>query len=128
MSSTKASETLQRSKKSAVSVTPAVSIDEATAAAAMANENRDIIAVLRALGDDVRLGIVRKLAREKHKLRSEEIVACSSVAIHSQPCMSYHFAKLVGAGVVLEEKQGTEKVYTLHTTYLRDLGIDVSKL
>lgn len=105
-----------------------MSINEVTAMAAMERENRQVIAVLRALGDDVRLGIVRKLVREKHKLRSEDIVSCSSVAPHSQPCMSYHFAKLVGAGVVLEEKRGTEKVYTLNVTYLRTLGIDVRKL
>lgn len=107
---------------------PNMSVDEATAMAAMTPEDRQIIAVFRALGDDVRLGIVRKLVREDHKLRSEEIVACSSVAAHSQPCMSYHFGKLVKAGVVLEEKHGTEKVYTLNMTYLRGLGIDVKKL
>lgn len=105
-----------------------MSVDEVTAMAAMMPEDRRIIAVLRALGDEVRLGIVRKLVREKHKLRSEDIVSCSSVAPHSQPCMSYHFAKLVKAGVVLEEKRGTEKVYTLNMTYLRALGIDVKKL
>lgn len=105
-----------------------VSVDEATAMAAMSGKNQEIVLILRALGDDVRLGIVRKLARENHKLRSEEIIGCSSVAPHSQPCMSYHFAKLVKAGVVLEEKRGTEKVYTLNATHLRSLGIDVKKL
>lgn len=104
------------------------SIDEVTALAAMSDQDRRVISVLRALSNEVRLGIIRKLVREKRKLRSEEILACPSVAPHSQPCMSYHFAKLVKAGVILEEKQGTEKVYTLDVTYLRDLGITVAKL
>jgi len=104
------------------------SIDEITAKVAISDEDRQAITVFRALGDDVRLGIVRKLAREKRKLRSEEIVECASVAAHSQPCMSYHFAKLVSAGIVLEQKQGVEKVYTLNTSYLRTLGIDITKI
>lgn len=116
MSSTNRSETVE------------VSVDEATALAAISEQNQEIIAVLRALGDEVRLGIVRKLVKENHKLRSEDIIACSSVAPHSQPCMSYHFAKLVKAGVVLEEKQGTEKVYTLNAAHLQGLGIDVKKI
>ncbi len=105
-----------------------MSVDEATALAAISDQDRQIISVMRALGDEARLSIVRKLARENRKLRSEEILDCSSVTAHSQPCMSYHFAKLVKAGVVLEEKQGTEKVYTLNVSHLTDLGIDVNKL
>lgn len=105
-----------------------VSIDEVVALSDSSYESREILAVLRALGDDVRLGIVRKLVRENRKLRGEEIISCASVAAHSQPCMSYHFAKLVKAGVVLEEKQGTEKVYTLNVSHLRSLGIDVKKI
>lgn len=123
-----APKSLKMSGLSKVPVRAELSVDEATALSAISEENRQIIAILRALGDNVRLGIVRKLMREKRKLRSEEIVACSSVAVHSQPCMSYHFAKLVKAGVVLEEKRGTEKVYTLNVSHLRKLGIDVNKL
>ena len=113
-------------KKTAIELE--MSIDEVTALSAITPENRRIIAVFRALGDEVQLGIVRKLARENHKLRSEDIVSCSSVTPHSQPCMSYHFAKLVKAGVVLEEKRGIEKVYTLNKSYLRAQGIDVKKI
>ena len=46
----------------------------------------------------------------------------------SQPTMSHHFNKLVEAGVVVEEKRGTQKFYALNTDLLRSVGIDIRKL
>jgi DNA-binding transcriptional ArsR family regulator len=46
----------------------------------------------------------------------------------SQPAMSHHFNKLVDAGVVSEEKRGTQKLYELNTALLKSIGIDVTKL
>lgn len=86
--------------------------------------------VLRALADDIRLGMVRKLAAcPDDTLPGCELVAsCPSFEQLSQPTMSHHLAKLVDAGVVSEQKQGVSKNYLLDRSYLLSLGIDVNKL
>ena len=85
--------------------------------------------ILKALADDVRLGLVRKLAHSPHAVPSCDLVqSCSSFLRLSQPAISHHFKKLVDAGVVLEEKQGTQKLYAVNTELLMSVGIDVTKL
>lgn len=84
--------------------------------------------ILKALADETRLGIVRKLVREQGTAKSCDIRACASVAQLSQPAMSHHFSKLVDAGVLLEQKQGTEKIYSINQAALHRLGLDVAKL
>ena len=88
----------------------------------------DSIEILKALADETRLGIVRKLARERGAAKSCDICACSSVTQLSQPAMSHHFAKLVDAGVLQEHKDGTEKSYRLNKKLLKSIGIDTKKL
>ena len=86
--------------------------------------------VLKALADDIRLGMVRKLAAQPGDAsRSCDLVSsCASFLNLSQPTMSHHLAKLVDAGVIVEEKAGVSKRYQLDRQYLASLGIDVSKL
>ena len=86
------------------------------------------VQVLKALADETRLSIVRKLARGSGKTCGCDVTACSSVKAMSQPTMSHHFNKLVEAGVVVEEKRGTQKFYALNTDLLRSVGIDIRKL
>lgn len=87
------------------------------------------VEAFKALGDDIRLGIVRELALQSQPVASCDIVqACASRARLSQPAMSHHFGKLVDAGVLVEEKQGTQKQYSVDAAYLASLGIDVTKL
>lgn len=88
----------------------------------------DAVRVFKALADSVRFSIVQKLAREGCAVSACDIVACSSVQKLSQPTMSHHFAKLVEAGVVVGEKRGTQKVYTLNQQLLSTVGVDISKL
>lgn len=92
------------------------------------NQEERTTQVLKALADDVRLSIVRKLATGTSVVCGCDVTACSSVKTMSQPTMSHHFNKLVEAGVVLEEKRGTQKFYALNTATLEAIGIDVSKL
>ncbi len=87
-----------------------------------------IVHVLKALADETRLSIVRKLARGNGVVCGCDVTACSSVKTMSQPTMSHHFNKLVEAGVVIEEKRGTQKFYALDTAMLEAIGIDVHKL
>lgn len=92
-------------------------------------EQRQTIAVLKALADDIRLGIVRKLAVQAESVSSCDIVSsCATFLELSQPAMSHHFSRLVEAGVLIEEKQGTSKKYRLDTELLGSIGVDVSKL
>lgn len=85
--------------------------------------------VLKALADEVRVGIVRQLAHQSEPVASCDIVSsCASLNKLSQPAMSHHFSKLVDAGVLIEEKLGTQKLYRLDIALLSSLGIDVEKL
>lgn len=85
--------------------------------------------VLKALADDTRLSIVRKLAEQKCPTNSCDLVqSCASFLQLSQPAMSHHFSKLVDAGVVIESKKGTQKIYELNDDVLRSIGIDATKL
>lgn len=87
------------------------------------------IEVLKALADETRLSIVRKLARECGPMSSCDVVAsCASFHKLSQPAMSHHFGKLVAAGVLIEEKLGTQKRYVLNTALLESIGLDAIKL
>lgn len=89
----------------------------------------DTTSILKALADDVRLGLVRKLAQRGCATNSCDLVqSCASFLKLSQPAISHHFGKLVDAGVITEEKSGTKKVYTLNTELLQSIGIDVHKL
>lgn len=86
-------------------------------------------AILKALADDTRLTIVRKLASMDKAVPSCDIVAtCASFAELSQPAMSHHFSKLVDAGVVLEQKRGVQKLYTLNLELLETVGVNPKKL
>ncbi len=85
--------------------------------------------ILKALADDTRLTIVRKLASMDKPVPSCDIVAtCASFLELSQPAMSHHFTKLVDAGVVLEQKKGVQKLYTLNLELLETIGVDPNKL
>lgn len=87
------------------------------------------VTVFRALSDERRLSIVKKLAATRATVASCDLVeSCASFLALSQPTMSHHFHKLVEAGVLIEEKQGTHKLYRLNDELLRSVGLDVSKL
>ncbi len=76
--------------------------------------------LLKALADKTRLDIVRKLAKEESCSSCSNVSRVSSL---SQPAMSHHFHKLVEAGVILEEKDGKQKLYTLNKELMEAKGI-----
>lgn len=85
--------------------------------------------ILKALADDMRLSIVRKLVRHNEPVPSCTIVeSCSTFLKLSQPAMSHHFNKLVDAGVIVENKLGKSKTYEVNSTLLASIGIDARKL
>ena len=87
------------------------------------------VEILRALADDIRLGMVKKIAEDNGKVSSCDVVAsCESLTKLSQPTLSHHFAKLVDAGVIIQHKAGTKNAYELNTELLTQSGIDITKL
>ena len=88
--------------------------------------NDQTVAVLKALADPTRLKLVRELARSSAK--AESCSRLSENACLSQPAMSHHFAKLVNAGVVTEQKDGKEKSYHLNRPLLAECGITAEQL
>jgi ArsR family transcriptional regulator, arsenate/arsenite/antimonite-responsive transcriptional repressor len=82
------------------------------------------ISILKALADETRLDIIRRL-QKSNEASCTEISTCSRL---SQPAMSHHFNKLVEAGVLKESKHGTEKFYELDIKQLDSHGIDINKL
>jgi ArsR family transcriptional regulator len=86
-------------------------------------------AILKSIADDTRLSIVRELARRQCEVTSREIVSeCGAALNLAQPTVSHHFQKLVASGVLIEQKHGVEKRYTLNTQLLETIGINPVKL
>lgn len=83
--------------------------------------------IFKALADETRLDIVRRIARDEVPTPSCELPNACSQRL-SQPAMSHHINRLVEAGVLSEEKRGTKKTYTLRRDILDQVGIDVTKL
>lgn len=98
---------------------------------AMDRKNSEVATIMKALADDMRLTIVRRLSKEDGQaLRSCDIVeACvSDCGNLSQPAMSHHFKKLVDAGIITIKKVGSENLYSLDRDYLMSFGINTNKL
>lgn len=92
-------------------------------------ERTTSVAMFKALADATRLSIVRKLAQTDENLLSCDIIrSCATFHSLSQPAMSHHFNKLVDAGILHEEKRGTQKVYSLNRGALANAGINITKL
>lgn len=91
--------------------------------------NRHTVEVYKALADDVRLGIVKRLACTGEPVSSCDIVAsCSDLLQLSQPAISHHFGRLVHTGIVIEVKRGKQKAYILDRNLLSMSGIDIDKV
>lgn len=85
------------------------------------------VEILKALADEHRLAIVRKIAKDTTPTPGCELSSACSQQL-SQPTMSHHVNKLVEAGVLRVEKHGTKKVYSLECDTLEGIGIDITKL
>lgn len=90
-------------------------------------EHNQTVDILKALADETRLAIVRKIAKDTAPTPGCDLPSACTQHL-SQPTMSHHVNKLVEAGVLSVEKRGTQKVYSLQCDTLTSIGIDVSKL
>lgn len=87
-------------------------------------EEITLISVLKALADPIRLVILSNFKSENPVLIADILTGCP----RSQPTVSHHLGKLVEAGILIEEKNGTKKSLTLNTASLSSLGIDLPTL
>jgi ArsR family transcriptional regulator len=85
----------------------------------------NVTEIFKALSDETRLSIVLYLAKKK-------MASCKDIsekfASLSQPTMSHHFKVLAEAGVLIVEKNSTERIYSLDMKNLKGAGLDVNKL
>lgn len=85
--------------------------------------------LLKALADETRLGIVKCITAEGGTMPSCDVVRSSeSLAKMSQPTLSHHFMKLVDAGILLQQKHGTQNIYAVNSDLLARHGIDITKV
>lgn len=87
------------------------------------------MAVLKALADDIRLGVAKHIFAQPGPVSSCDVVqSCARRLELSQPSMSHHFKKLVDAGVLVVDKRGTENYYLINHAVLDRYGIDITRL
>ena len=85
------------------------------------------VEILKALADETRLAIVRKVAESSEPTPGCDLPGACQQQL-SQPAMSHHINRLVEAGILGEVKRGTKKAYILHHDTLAHIGIDSTKL
>lgn len=81
--------------------------------------SKNKVKVFKALSDETRYAIA-------HMLAQHESLSCGEIseAFHlSQPALSHHFRKLIDAGVIIAQKNGTHMTYSLNISFLHELGI-----
>jgi ArsR family transcriptional regulator, arsenate/arsenite/antimonite-responsive transcriptional repressor len=81
--------------------------------------------VLKALADETRLHILKKMTEEGSRAPTS---SCSSGLELSQPTISHHLKVLHAAGIIKEKKGGTSKSYTIDKTFLKKIGVDITKV
>lgn len=92
-------------------------------------DQQKTVRILKALADDIRLNVVKYIARQRGPIASCDVVtSCARYTQLSQPAMSHHFKKLVDAGILSVQKQGTVNYYSLNKKLCKQHGIDVARL
>lgn len=87
----------------------------------MDQEIINTLAIYKALSDETRLRIVRTVAFQGQCQTGD----CSKLINLSQPTLSHHIKILLEANVLIVEKTGTSKKYSLNTEYLNQLGVSI---
>lgn len=90
-------------------------------------ERNQSVEILKALADETRLSMVRKIATDTAPTPGH-VLSTTCTQQLSQPTVSHHVNRLVEAGILGVEKRGTQKVYTLRRDVLEQIGIDATKL
>lgn len=86
--------------------------------------NKELIKIFKALADNTRLAIIKEVIGKKE-------IACQELMKKfplSQPTLSHHFNKLVDAQIFHSRKEGTLWFYSLNSSYLKKMGIDIQQV
>ena len=86
--------------------------------------SKQIVGIFKALSDETRIDIIRHLLGKK-ELSWQGLLNNFSL---SQPTLSHHFNKLIGANILNERKEGVSHIYSIKYQYLKELGIDIEKI
>ena len=80
---------------------------------------QDLEKIFQALGNDIRLSVVKLLLKKTE-------LSCQDIQKHfnlSQPTMSHHFSQLIDTGIIKVRKVGASHVYSLNRQLLEQNGI-----
>lgn len=86
--------------------------------------SKQVVKIFKALSDQTRVDIVRKLLLQKETSCQE----MSKKLPLSQPTLSHHFNKLIDAQILQVRKNGVSHFYSIDKNYLKKLGINIKKL
>lgn len=84
----------------------------------------DLEKIFKALGNEIRLDIVKAILSKK-EMSCQELMKQFTL---SQPTMSHHFSLLLDSDVLLVRKDGTRCYYKINTEKLHILGINLVQL
>ncbi len=82
------------------------------------------VSLFKALADPTRIKILEHLL-QKDAMTCQELMKKFTL---SQPTLSHHFNKLVDAGVLNAKRNGVLWIYSINSSYLKKIGIDITKL
>lgn len=85
---------------------------------------KQVVGIFKALADETRMEILRRLL-EKKEIACKELLLQFSL---SQPALSHHFNKLIDANLLRERKEGVNHFYSINNQYLKNIGIDIRKV
>lgn len=86
--------------------------------------SNQVVKILDALSDEIRVEIVKDLLNGHHSVCPEVKEKLGK----SQPTLSHHIGKLVDAEILLESKKGKNCYYKVNSKYLKERGIDIKKI
>ncbi len=86
--------------------------------------NDKIVKIFKSLADKNRVEMVKYLTT-RGETSCQELMKQFSL---SQPTLSFHFNKLVDAGVINNRKEGVLWFYTINDEHLKSLGLDIKKI
>jgi DNA-binding transcriptional ArsR family regulator len=90
-------------------------MDSSTPVKQVVSSEADGLAVLQALADPVRLGIVRQLAA----CEADGELRCGAIEVPvTKSTASHHFKTLLAAGIIAEREEGTRKYFHLRRAEL----------
>ncbi|MBV9542839.1 MAG: winged helix-turn-helix transcriptional regulator, partial [Chloroflexi bacterium] len=82
------------------------------------NGEADIPMVAGLIADDARAAMLLALQRQHRALSTSALAACARIGL---PAASAHLARLVGGGLVVCERQGRQRMYTLTGPQVSDI-------